>query len=65
MRSAPPRRNVRPKPRPHLSRNELLHCSEEHKKVVMEVAEAVREVSALLREMIFLLAAHDRQKHYQ
>jgi hypothetical protein len=30
----------------------------------MELAEAVREVSALLREMIFLLAAQDRQKNY-
>jgi hypothetical protein len=59
MRSAPPR-NVRPKPCPPLSPNELLHYSEEHKKVVVELAEAVREVSALLREMNLLLALHER-----
>ena len=65
MRSATPPANVNPKPRPLLAPNEILHYSEEHKKVVVELAEAVREVSALLREMIFLLAAHDGQKHYQ
>jgi hypothetical protein len=64
MRSAIPR-NVTPKPRPPLFPNELLLYSEEHKKLIVELAEAVREVSALLREMIFLLALHERQKHYQ
>jgi len=64
MRSSTPR-NVSNKPSPLLAPNEILHYSEEHKKVVVELAEAVREVSALLREMIFLLSAHDRQKHYQ
>jgi lipid-A-disaccharide synthase-like uncharacterized protein len=65
MRSSTPPAMLAPKPRPLLAPNELLHYLEEHKKLIVESAEAVREVSALLREMIFLLAAHDGQKHYQ
>jgi hypothetical protein len=63
MRSAP--LNVNPKPRPTSSPNEVLHYSEEHKKLIVELAEAVRDLSALLREIVFLIAAHERQKQYQ
>jgi hypothetical protein len=59
----PPQRQVQTSS--SLIPNELLLYLEEHKKIVVELTEAVREVSALLREMIFLLAAPDRQKHYQ
>jgi hypothetical protein len=66
MRSTPPpRRNVRPKPRPPLSPHELLHYSQEHKRLIVELAEAVRDLSAFLREMNLLLALHKRQRYYQ
>jgi hypothetical protein len=66
MRSAilPPR-NVKSKPRPPSSFSELLQYSEEHNKLIVELAEAVRELSALLRDISLLLASHERQKHYQ
>jgi hypothetical protein len=65
MRSAPLPAMPRAKPRPPLSPNELLHYSEEHKQLIVELAEAVRDLSAYLREIVFLIAAHERQKHYQ
>jgi len=59
--SLPPR-NVRSKPRPALSPVGLL---QEHQKIVLQLTEAVREVSALLREMNLLLASHAGGERYQ
>jgi hypothetical protein len=65
MRSAIPAGNVKSKPRPPLTASELLQYSEEHKKLILELAEAVREFCLLLREISLLLALHGQQKPYQ
>jgi hypothetical protein len=57
--------HVKSKPRLPLSLSELLEYSGEHKKLIVELDEAVRELSALLREINLLLASQERQKHYQ
>jgi hypothetical protein len=57
------RRNVKSKPRP-LSDSELMHYLVEHQTLVAELDEAVRELSALVREMCLLLASHARQNNY-
>jgi hypothetical protein len=43
----------RPKPRPPLSPNELLHYSEEHKKSIVELAEAVRDLLPYSAKWLF------------
>jgi hypothetical protein len=66
MRSAiAPPRNAKFKPHPPLSASELLQYSEEHNKLIVELGEAVRELSALLLEISLLLASHEHQNNYQ
>lgn len=66
MRSQiPPPSKVKSKPRPKpLSSSELLRYSQERRTLVAQLHEAAREVSALLREMSFLLASYSRENRY-
>jgi hypothetical protein len=65
MLSASPRRNVNSKRRPKpLSHSDLVRYSEVHQKLVVELDEAVRELSALVREVSELLVSQEREKHY-
>ena len=62
----PPPSKVKSKPRAKaLSSSELLRYSQERRTLVVQLHEAARELSALLREMSLLLASHNRENRYQ
>ena len=61
-----PPSKVKSKPRAKaLSSSELLRYSQERRTLVVQLHEAARELSALLREMSLLLASHNRENRYQ
>ena len=66
MRSQIPPRKVKSKSRlKSLTQSELLHFSQEYETLVVQLQEAVRELSALVGEMCSLLASHNRENGYQ